>query len=318
MLLLLFPGRGWAEADLEPAATAGNEPDMQVVLVTGVHSGPALWRVWSGNHTLWLLGEISPYPRKIKWRSKEFDRRLQQSQELLIDFSGYWWADADNEAALDQASRLPEGTKLKDVIAPELYARVEATAAKFGNPSLEPWRPFSATNRLVSAAMKTLDLEGFSVRFSATKSGQWRGKKITYFSAPEIPFEERLLHWQSPENEVCLRRLVDTIGDGGKGLLHLANAWAVGDIQSLRELVPRYSFSRDGFRAGECADAMRGGVQEAIDYKTRRTQAWLAEAKRALEKNRSTMAVVLMSELFEPDGYLAALRAEGFEIVEPK
>jgi hypothetical protein len=28
--------------------------------------------------------------------------------------------------------------------------------------------------------------------------------------------------------------------------------------------------------------------------------------------------VVLMSELFEPDGYLAALRAEGYEITEPK
>lgn len=315
---MLLPVLAWAEADPRSSAPAGDEPEMQVVLVTGVHSGPALWRVWSGNHTLWLLGEISPYPRKIKWRSKEFDRRLQQSQELLIDFSGYWWVDADNESALEKASRLPEGKKLKDVIAPELHARVEATASKFGNPALEDWRPFAATNRLVSAAMKTLDLEGFSVRFSAAKSGQWRGKKITYFSVPEIAFEQRLSHWQDPANEVCLQRLVDTIGDGGKGLLQLANAWAVGDIPALRELVPVYSFSRDGFRADDCATAMHGGEQQALDYKLRRTQAWLAEAKRALQKNRSTMAVVLMSELFAPDGYLAALRAEGFEIVEPK
>ena len=30
------------------------------------------------------------------------------------------------------------------------------------------------------------------------------------------------------------------------------------------------------------------------------------------------MAVVPMSELFAPDGYLAALRAEGYEIEEPE
>jgi len=29
------------------------------------------------------------------------------------------------------------------------------------------------------------------------------------------------------------------------------------------------------------------------------------------------MAVVLMSELFTPDGYLAALRAKGYVVVEP-
>lgn len=319
-LALLLPALAAADVPDEPdiAGAATAEPEMQVVVVTGFHSGPALWRVWSGNHTLWLLGEISPYSRKVKWRSKEFDRRLQQSQELLIDFSGYWWVDDDNEAALKKASRLPEGTKLKDVITPELHARLEATASKFGNPSLETWRPFSATNRLVSAAMKTLDLDGFSVRFAAAKAGQWRGKKVTYFAVPELPFEQRLRNWQGAANEVCLRRLLDTIGDGGNGVLQLANAWAVGDIPALRELVPVYSFSRDGFRAEECAAAMHGGEQQAEEYKTRRTQAWLAEAKRALKKNRSTMAVVLMSELFAPDGYLAALRAEGYEIVEPR
>ncbi|HEX6638696.1 MAG TPA: TraB/GumN family protein [Steroidobacteraceae bacterium] len=304
-------------ARAEEVADDGEE-DMQVVLVTGVHAGPAMWKVSSGIRVLWILGEISPYPRKLKWRSKEFERRLRQSQELIIDFSGYWWIDDDNSAALDKASRIPDGKKLEDIISPELHARVVETAAKFGNPSLEPWRPFSATNRLVSAAMKTLELDGFSVRFAAAKLGEWRKSKVTFFSAPELPFEERLVNWQSPANEVCLKRLVDTIGDGGDGVLQLANAWAVGDIPALRELVPKYSFSRDGFRAGECAAAMHGGEKQADEYKTRRTQAWVAEIERAFKTNRSTIAVVLMSELFEPDGYLAALRAKGYEIAEPK
>lgn len=295
-----------------------DDSEMQVVLVTGVHAGPAMWKVMSGIRTVWILGEISPYPRKLKWRSKEFETRLRQSQEMIIDFSGYWWVDDDNSAALEKASKLPDGKKLADVIAPELHARVEKVAALFGKPALEPFRPFSATNRLVSAAMRTLELDGFSVRFAAAKLGEWRKSKVTFFSAPELPFDERLVNWQSPANEVCLSRLVNTIGDGGDGVLQLANAWAVGDIEALRELVPRYSFSRDGFRSGECAAAMHGGEKQAEAYKTRRTEAWVAEIERALKSNRSTVAVVLMSELFEPDGYLAALRAKGYEITEPR
>ena len=226
--------------------------------------------------------------------------------------------DDESRAVLSKAGKLPAGTKLKDVISPELHARVVATSAKFGKPSLEEWHAFAATNRLVSSAMRTLDLESFSVRVEAARLGEWRRMKVTPFAVAEISFEQRLRNWQQPVNEICLKRLVDAIDDGGNGVVRLANAWSVGDIKSLRELVPLYSFSRDGFRAGECADAMHGTAQNARDYKLRRNNAWLDEATRALKENRSTVGVVLMSELFEPDGYLAGLRARGYEVVEPK
>lgn len=315
VLALLLPLSSTANPD--PAADA-DEPEMQVVLVRGVQAGPALWKVQSGEHVMWLLGEISPYPRQVKWRSKDFVRLLARSQELLIDFSGYWFIDDETGKALTKAERLPLTAKLKDVISPELHARVAATAAKFGNPELEPWYAFAATNRLVSAAMRKLEMESFSVRFEAARLGEWHKIKVTPFATPEISFEQRLRNWQQPANEVCLKRLVDAIEDGGSGVLQLANAWSVGSISALRELVPLYSFSRDGFRAGECADAMHGSEQNARDYKQRRNKFWLDEAERALKENRSTMAVVLMSELFEPDGYLAALRARGYEITEPR
>jgi hypothetical protein len=303
-------------ANADPVDT--DEPPMDVVLVTGYYAGPALWKVTSGDNTLWILGEISPFPQKFKWKSREFEQLLRNSQELLLDFSGYWLADKGNSAALNEAAKLPDGARLKDVIAPELHARALKTAAKFGKPKFDTMRPFSATNRLVRGAMKTLDLGSFSVRFTAAKLGEWRKKRITYYATFEIPFGDRLKNWQDPANEMCLKRLVDAIEDGGDGVLRLANAWAVGDIDALRELVPLYSFSRDGFRSGECAAAMHGGEDLAREYKERRVRGWVAQAERALKKNRSTMAVVLMSELFEPDGYLAALRDKGYVITEPK
>lgn len=305
-------------SSISTANTEADDPEMQVVLVRGVQAGPALWKVRSGDHVMWMLGEVSPYPRKVKWKSKDFVRLLADSQELLIDFSGYWFIDDESAAALTKAEKLPPGKKLKDVISPELHARVAAAASKFDNPPLEQWYAFAATNRLVSAALRKLEMESFSVRFEAARLGEWHKTKITPFAVNEISFEQRLRNWQQPSNEVCLKRLLDAIEDGGNGVLLLANAWSVGSISALRELVPSYSFSRDGFRSGECAAAMHGGEQQAREYKLRRNKFWLEEAERALKHNRSTMAVVLMSELFEPDGYLAELRAKGYEITEPR
>jgi len=315
--LLLLSGVTPTEGAGADPRIESEEPEMEVVLVTGSQPGPGLWKVSSGDHVLWILGEVSPFTRKVKWQPKEFDQVLRNSQELLLDFSGYWEADKSDMAAYRRAEKLPKGSALKDVISPALHARMDATAKIFRAQSLEELHPFAATNRLVKSAMQSLDMSGFSARFAAEQMGQKWSIKTTYYWAQEPTVEDRLRTWQHPSNAVCMERLLDAIEDGGDGVKRLANAWAVGDVESLRQLVPAYSFSRDGFRTGACAAAMRGGEQQARDYNLRRTQGWVKEAERVLKDNRRTVAVVLMSEIFAPDGYLAALRARGYEIVEP-
>jgi hypothetical protein len=293
------------------------EPELEVVVVTGAQPGPGLWKVTSDNNELWILGEVSPFTRKVQWRPREFETLLRNSQEILLDFSGYWEADKSDMATYRRAEKLPKGTTLKDLISPELHARVEATAKIFGATSLEELYPFAATNRIVRSALKSLDMSAYSARFAAEAMAKKWNVRTTYYWAPEPTVEDRLRTWQQPANVACLAQLVDVIGDGGDGVKLLANAWAVGDIEGMRDLVPRYSFSRDGFRTGKCAAALRGGEQQARDYTVLRHQGWVNEAERVLKGNRRTVAVVLMSELFAPDGYLALLRARGYEITEP-
>src|SRR4051812_3098617 len=59
-------------AALDPppaAATATDEAPPEEVVVEGKHEGPRMWRVTKGDHTLWILGTITPLPRKMEWQS---------------------------------------------------------------------------------------------------------------------------------------------------------------------------------------------------------------------------------------------------------
>jgi flavin-binding protein dodecin len=44
---------------------------------------------------------------------------------------------------------------------------------------------------------------------------------------------------------------------------------------------------------------------------------WLAAAQAAIAKNKTTFAVLGVSEVFSPDGHLEKLRALGYTVEEP-
>ena len=100
------------------APTTGDE-NIEVVLVTGIQPGPGLWKVTSGRHVMWVLGEVSPFARNVRWNSSKFDRLMRNSQELLIDFSGFWGANREEMNAYRKAEKLPKGSSLATLISPE-------------------------------------------------------------------------------------------------------------------------------------------------------------------------------------------------------
>jgi hypothetical protein len=44
---------------------------------------------------------------------------------------------------------------------------------------------------------------------------------------------------------------------------------------------------------------------------------WISSAEQALQRNRTTLAVVGIKKLLAPDGWLAQLRSHGYEVQEP-
>ena len=293
------------------------DPAVEVILVTGEQPGPALWKVASGDHVLWIMGEASPLPARVKWRSKRFENLLANSQEVLLEV-GEMSADKRQAARLRKLQTLPKGQELQAVSPPELYARVEAATRTFGTPeSIEELQPWYATNRIAMSAMKSLDVMLFSARFRVEKLARDASVRVTYIDSPRQSVDEFIGNLEHGSSVPCLEWLVEILEDGGSGARRLANAWSTGAIGELRLLVPLYAWANANHEADKCTAVAYGGEQRANDFIARRTESWISEASRALQENRSTMAVVPMAELFAPDGYLAGLRAMGFEVTEP-
>lgn len=312
-----------AMADQEGTATATSSPDapaLEQVLVTGEQPGPALWKVSSGDHVLWLLGDVSPLPAKVKWRSKQFERLLADSQEVLFEEKmNSMRPNKLQIAAASRARKLPDGQTLKDVISPELYERVDATRKIFGTREpIDELRPFDAANRIYMGAMRSMDLKARSARIAVAKLAQKDDVRMTTIATPGQTFDDYLENLERGSTVPCLEEAVENLDDGGSGIRRLANAWSVGDIDELRRLVPLYAALNQSHNASKCLVALYGGEQQANAYIERQTEAWLSAAERALHENRSTMAVVPIAELFDGEGYLARLREKGYEVVAPQ
>jgi uncharacterized protein YbaP (TraB family) len=298
----------------EPAVSDG----MEVILVTGEQPGPGLWKVSAGDHVLWILGEIAPQPGKVRWRSKRFEALLEDSQEVLLDFSGVMWPNKLQEDAEERVRRLPHGQTLREVVSPQLYARADAARKLYGTPDrINELRPFYAGRRILMSALRKMDMEKrFSASLTVMRLARRAWVKVTDLDTAGQTHDEQLQNIEQGSTVPCLEMMVQIVEDGGTGLRRLANAWSTGDIPALRQLVPLYAL-QPAHQENQCTVALYGGERRANEFVARRTEAWLREAERALRENQSTMAVVSMAELFAPDGYLAGLRARGYKVAEP-
>jgi hypothetical protein len=57
---------------------------MDEVVVTGERTGPGMWHVHHGAANLWILGSMSPLPKGITWRSKQFEQLLATTSQVVI------------------------------------------------------------------------------------------------------------------------------------------------------------------------------------------------------------------------------------------
>lgn len=297
------------------------------VVVTGEQPGPGLWLVRKGSNELYILGTLNPLPANMQLASSGIDAVISRAQEVIRAPYLSVGSDASKFRMLLLLPSLigirnnPDGKTLEDVMPPALYARWRAFKERFlpDERKVEKMRPMFAaqelyqavikrsamTNKDPSAALVTAAIEKYHPPVSVVKlelkvkdpKGVIRQMKTARF-----------------DDVACMERTLDRLGVDLEVLRLRANAWATGDIATLKaNPVPSH------YQA--CLDAVSEsaiGQQVGMGDGAARVKAmWLAKADQALASNNTTFAVLPISDMLEAGGYLDALRAKGYTVLAP-
>ncbi len=312
----------------DPASSTGPEGirDMRTVVVTGVQPGPGMWKVSRGGHVMWVLGVVSPLPEAMTWQSAKVEAVIAQAGQILE--TPMWAVHSDVgffkglsllPSAL-RARRNPDGAELEDVLPAGLHARWEVQKDKYlgWEWGIERWRPMFAAEKLERKAMEQLGLGGGVVGPVIQAAAERAGLELTpvvvksTIDAPRQVLKQ--FNRASFDDTVCLERTVARLEHELPTLAARANAWASGDLETLRRL-PYDSLRWTCLQSVLQSDMARDLGYHDLPMRIERT--WLEAAEQALGEHAVTFAVLPMDEVLAEDGYLAALRIRGYTIEAP-
>jgi len=290
------------------------------VVVEGRHEGPRMWIVRRGDHTLWILGTISPLPKKMVWQPDAVEEVLKQVQEVVPAWPTYG-IGANPITALRvyiewrRLQKPPDHMPLREALPPELYARVVALKARYDphDDKLEQMRPMLAARQLL---MRGLDASGLAaqneVQQEVLKLARRQGVRVHQDKVRiEDPVGVLKDVGATPlAGEVaCLNSVVTLLETDVSLLQARARAWALGDVDSLRQL-PHAEDRTACLAAVSTSERVRALIARAQDD-------WLIAVEQSLAANRGTLAVQSMDRLLGANGTLAALRARGYQVEGP-
>jgi len=139
------------------------EAPTEEVVVVGKHEGPRLWRVRKADHVLWILGTVSPLPKRMIWQSDRRADVLQDTQEVVPGWPAVASARILHRTApvhsVAQDSEDPGSHAAAGSAPPQLYARFSALKSRYApnDERLEELRPMLAAERLLEKVLDASD-----------------------------------------------------------------------------------------------------------------------------------------------------------------
>jgi len=321
------PAAQQAVPDAAATAPAAEEAPPATVVVEGRRPGPGVWKVSKNGHVMWVFGLYSPLPQKMEWDASRVERLVTHSQEVLLPPGSHievgFFRGLTLLPSMIGMQKNPDGAALKDLLPADVYPRWQTLKAKYigDDDGIERDRPIFASQLLQQAAMKKNGLtQSAAVRDQIEKIAKHNGIKVTDTGfGIELKDPRGLLKdfkKSQLEDTACFNKTLATLEEDIDTARARANAWANGNIAEITLL---------GYAEREqaCGDAILNSqvaknAPELQNMRPRIRASWLQAAEKSLASNASTFAILQMSNIIDPKGYLADLQAKGYTVESPK
>jgi uncharacterized protein YbaP (TraB family) len=320
-LSALLSGLAASGSAQQSAGTSAEAPaPIQEVVVEGQHQGPRMWIVRKGDHTLWILGTISPLPKKMVWQPDAVEEVLKETQEVVPAWPAYG-IGANPFTALRvfiewrRLQKPPDHMALRQALPPELYARVTALEARYApnDRKLEQMRPMLAARELLT---RVFDASGLAlhneVQEEVLRLARRQGARVHQDKLKiEDPVDVLKDVSATPlaREVACLDSVVTLLETDLAPMQARARAWALGDVDTLRRL-PHADDRTACVAAVSTSERVRNLIERAQND-------WLIAVQDSLARNRGTLAVQSMDRLLGENSALASLKARGYSVTGP-
>jgi uncharacterized protein YbaP (TraB family) len=308
VVILLLGLTNRAAAQAPPAAQAAVEE----IVVVGERPGPGLWKISRGGHVLWIMGTLSPLPKRLIWRSEQVESIIADCAEIL----GPYTVSLNVEQADPLTSK---SHSLKSTLSAGDYARWLKLRARYVDSRVED------ENLLPAAAALVLQSSAYSKVGLSYADELWKTIADLAFAnsvsirsldmSGEAETSHKLFAWHSNGDGIkYLEETMDRIDADDRSVLARANAWAAGDIKTLRALTrtdEHYSMLLAHswpYLSREEADRVLINAQDVL----------VRELDHAVERNEVTFAAIPINLLFQENGVLTKLRWNGLTVEDPE
>jgi hypothetical protein len=324
-VLLLTPVLALAPASAQSAQLSEQRaplPELDTFVVTGEQPGPALWKVRRKDHTLWILPTYGPLPAGLVWKSHQVEEVIRGSQEIyaqrLIPVQAP--QNLKSRVRMLRAVSNIDGKILAEVMPADLHQRFVQLSERYAGSgaAFERFRPFQASDMLQDAAMKKLQLASDGGVYDSVRrlADRYRVKFLAFGTLRSNAWDRMVSDLEKTPRTAdmaCAAARMDRLESDLRDAVERSNAWARGDLSQLRRDVGVLNGGADMAACRQFFQHLKFVRQtlRALQKKSYSTY------EQALRRNRSTLVVIPIGDLFDADGLLAKLRKDGYQIEEP-
>lgn len=246
---------------------------------------------------------------------------ISQSQQVhfLTQVNAPAYAQGDERARaafLNTDSQL-----LEQLLPPDMYAQFQDLNNRYGGSSLVPqmYRPIAAMDWLRQAAMQRLRLTSDRAISVAVYALAQKYEVPTFGvkmkrDAVWDEMIERIGKTPRVMDVPCAAERMERLEKDLQESVARANAWATGDIATLRADAGLLAAGTPG---KVCAAYFKDINVGVVQQRALRRYSYSA-ARKWLKENRSTVVLVPITTLFEKDGLIQKLRRAGYKVQEPE
>lgn len=268
---------------------------------SAIASGPAIWRVRSGESTVYLFGSIHILPNGYPWMTRRITDAMNASDLFVFEVPIGKDTIAEEREFILKYGLLPKRQSIRGVLTQDefdLYSSVMQTAG-LGARDYERYRPWLAALVLGLAYLHPDDLTALKgADDELMKFAGEHGRPSQYLESPQQQLE--LLTSGSEASQIAgLRRLIDTLPRSRGIASELLDAWSSGDPGRLTADLDRI---------------FRGSPNTQDFLVSRRNRLWLSTIEPLLKRPGTAMITVGAAHLGGSGGLIALICGEGHRV----